>query len=878
MTSPFSRATVVNVACAVGVVLTATVAHAQTTPPAAYAITKIPQFTREIWPADFNRDGRTDLIGADGRPSSGQPPRDLLLSLGRADRTFPAPQSLAIAAEPYSIADINADGFQDVVLRTADSLAVLPGRGDGTFAPPRTVAMFSPLPSWLTPFFAVVADFTGDGHRDIAYPTTEFAHETIRVLPGRGDFTFDTPRDTPMPSGVATSAITGDFNRDGRTDVAVTSGCCTISVLINNAGVAFAVTDIDTGADLSDITAGDLDRDGDLDLIAANYSVPYYPYEETGRILVLLGNGSGAFGAPVAYDTGLGGEFTVVAGDFTGDGLLDIATGAHSALRDPDDGPELGDSISVLVGNGTGGLGTVVAFRLSGDGFPSDPYRDTHNQLNTNDINRDGIPDLIASPGAILLSRPRAPSRPPVVSVGPDETLDNATPFLLIGHATDPDDHWLEYRWTDPGGQTISARPRVDLPDLTIPGMHTFTLTARDAFGGEASDSITLTVLPPRPEPLPDGWSATDVGAVAHPGLTVAGGGGFFSLLASGADVWGTRDEFHFASREWSPAVPTEVTARVTFVENVHPWTKAGIMIRNHLGANAAHAFLFVTPTTEKGVAFQRRRSDGASSVHTAGPARVAPIWLKLIVRGNVVRAYYRVDEGAATWTFLGQDTIAFGGTGPGAIGVALTSHVDGEYANASFTNVSIRPLENWIEADIGRTTAPGTGTSNDVRVTLEGAGADIWGTADAFRYRYRAGGTDPTVVTARVLSVENTHAWAKAGVMIRETTSPGSRHVMVIVSPGKGVAMQYRPEPNGPTLNAELTGQGVAPKWLRLFRIGRDFIGQMSEDGITWHVLQRVTLPIDGPMLEGIAVTSHSSSTELATAVFEDVSVERLP
>jgi hypothetical protein len=465
------------------------------------------------------------------------------------------------------------------------------------------------------------------------------------------------------------------------------------------------------------------------------------------------------------------------------------------------------------------------------------------------------------------------------VTVGPDATLDNATPFLLIGHATDPDHHWLEYRWTDPGGSVISTRPRVDLPDLTVPGEHTYTLTARDAFGGEGSDSLTLTVLPPRPEPLPDGWQATDVGAVAAPGRSFSGGAGHWSLFGSGADVWGTRDEFHFASQEWSRAVPIEITARVTSVENVHPWTKAGIMIRNHLGASAAHAFLFVTPTTEKGVAFQRRRSDGASSVHTAGPARTGPIWLKLIVRGNVVRAFYRVDEGAATWTFVGQDTLAFGGSAPGAIGLALTSHVEGDIAAASFSHVSIRPLEAWIDADIGRTTAAGTSTSNDVRVTLEGAGADIWGTADAFRYRYRTGGTGATVLTARVLNVENTNPWAKAGVMFRETTAPGSRHVMLIVSPGKGVAMQYRPEPNGPTLNAYLSGPGaVAPKWLRLYRTdGHDFTAQMSDDGVTWRFLQSVTLPIDGPMLEGIAVTSHTTSATLATAVFEDVSVEPL-
>ena len=73
------------------------------------------------------------------------------------------------------------------------------------------------------------------------------------------------------------------------------------------------------------------------------------------------------------------------------------------------------------------------------------------------------------------------------------------------------------------------------------------------------------------------------------------------------------------------------------------------------------------------------------------------------------------------------------------------------------------------------------------------GSGADIWNTADAFRFVHREWPGDGSIATL-VNFLDNTHVWAKAGVMFRETLSPGSKHVMLVETPGKGLAMQYRP------------------------------------------------------------------------------------
>lgn len=375
---------------------------------------------------------------------------------------------------------------------------------------------------------------------------------------------------------------------------------------------------------------------------------------------------------------------------------------------------------------------------------------------------------------------------------------------------------------------------------------------------------------------LPQGWTNADVGEVGAVGsASFDAATGQFTVEGSGADVWDTADEFHFAYTQIARAGQEDdfdVTARVRGVENVHRWTKAGIMVRSGTGAGAQHAFLLATPGTEKGVAFQRRTASGGISEHTAGPAIGPPVWLKLLVRGGDVHAYYR-QLATDPWTHIGSANVQFAGT-TFEVGLAVSSHSDGTLATATFDNVAIERRVSLVGEDIGAVGVPGSGNVDGVTVTINGSGADIWNTADAFRYHWmqvssinnRAG------VSARVWSIENTHRWAKAGVMFREDTSPGSRHVMLIVSAERGVAMQYRDETGGISKDVAIV-PGSGPIWLRLERHGSLFIGEMSTDGVTWSEVGRAVLLLGTSVAGGLAVTSHNNTT-LATAVFDDVKV----
>src|SRR4051794_12531031 len=92
-----------------------------------------------------------------------------------------------------------------------------------------------------------------------------------------------------------------------------------------------------------------------------------------------------------------------------------------------------------------------------------------------------------------------------------------------------------------------------------------------------------------------------------------------------------------------------------------------------------------------------------------------------------------------------------------------------------------------WSSTDIGAVGAAGQASWSAGVFTVAGAGADIWNTADAFRFAYTTFTGDGTIVT-RVASEQSVASWTKAGVMMRESLAAGSRHAAMIVSPGKGL------------------------------------------------------------------------------------------
>jgi VCBS repeat-containing protein len=178
--------------------------------------------------------------------------------------------------------------------------------------------------------------------------------------------------------------------------------------------------------------------------------------------------------------------------------------------------------------------------------------------------------------------------------------------------------------------------------------------------------------------------------------------------------------------------------------------------------------------------------------------------------------------------------------------------------------------------ADIGSPTLPGYAWHSAGTYTVYASGADIWGTADQFHYMYKTLSADMRI-TARVVSLTNTDQWAKAGVMIRETTATGSTNAFAAMTPGNGMTFQYRATTNGTSTSSNQTGLS-APYWVRLTRSGNTFTAERSADGTTWTQQGSSTsITMASSVTVGLAVTSHTNSAT-TTAVFDNVSVSTPP
>ena len=179
-----------------------------------------------------------------------------------------------------------------------------------------------------------------------------------------------------------------------------------------------------------------------------------------------------------------------------------------------------------------------------------------------------------------------------------------------------------------------------------------------------------------------------------------------------------------------------------------------------------------------------------------------------------------------------------------------------------------------WTCADVGAPALAGSQSLSGSTWTVQGAGADIFGTADQLHYVWQPISGDGSV-SARVTAQQNTDAWAKAGVMFCQDTTAGSAFYAAFVTPGNGVVVQYRVSAGaGAGQSAQLSTRAV-PAYLEVARVGSTYTAYTSSDGATWTPVagSSATLAVVGTVLGGLAVTSHNSA-QLGSATFTNVAV----
>jgi regulation of enolase protein 1 (concanavalin A-like superfamily) len=195
--------------------------------------------------------------------------------------------------------------------------------------------------------------------------------------------------------------------------------------------------------------------------------------------------------------------------------------------------------------------------------------------------------------------------------------------------------------------------------------------------------------------------------------------------------------------------------------------------------------------------------------------------------------------------------------------------------AVGSVTNV-INPLPSpWVSADLGAVGVAGSAVCANALFTVNGSGTDIWGKADAFRYLFQPASGDCSI-QAKVLSVQNTAAWAKAGVMVRETTNANSTYAVVFLTPvtstsTNGVAYQLRAATGGSATSVATVPGLRAPCWLRLDRTGNSFVGYYSATGTNWTALGTNAITMATNVYIGLPVCSVLNGA-LNTSTFTNV------
>ena len=263
--------------------------------------------------------------------------------------------------------DVNGDGRTDLVVpgQGANTISIILGNASG--AP--TVVLVT---SVIRPIAAGVGDFNKDGKADLAVSRVtnpSFGDVALAVLLGDGAGGFGPPTD--FPAQLSKPLVVADFNNDTNPDVFLGSGSPSSQVLLGNGSGGFSAPINVLVPGSVDVVAADFNNDNKVDLAMV--------YDSSAFVSVALGDGTGHFGSAASFP--VSSARSIAAADLNNDGKLDLVTAGQS------------DGVSVLLGNGIGNFGTATPITT---GFPT-------TAVALGDFNGDGKPD-IATTGQTLFT------------------------------------------------------------------------------------------------------------------------------------------------------------------------------------------------------------------------------------------------------------------------------------------------------------------------------------------------------------------------------------------------------------------------------------------------------------------------------------------
>ncbi len=388
-----------------------------------------------------------------------------------------------------------------------------------------------------------------------------------------------------------------------------------------------------------------------------------------------------------------------------------------------------------------------------------------------------------------------------------------------------------------------------------------------------------LPAAPLSLSPCASNWNCSDVGnpqLVGNQSLT----NDTLTLKGAGQDIWGVADQFRFV---WQQMVGNStISAHILAQTKTNALAKAGVMFRTSIDANAPYYAAFVTPGA--GLIIQYRSVPGLDTHVFASDANIStPIYVQVARWNNIFTTYTSTD--GTNWIPVDGSSIAISMNNSLLLGIVTTSHKSTALDTATFAalkavnNAPAAPTAcptSWQCTDIGYPAPQGGQIYNSATDTwtLTGGGYDVFFQQDQFHYVWQPLQGDGTLI-AHVATQTNTDAAAKAGVMLRASTSLDAPYYAAFVTPRHGISMQYRAHRGDPTNEALLPDTNTAPVYLMVQRVGNTFTAYTSQDDVTWTPIPGSTTTIDmGPsVLAGLAVTSHNISY-LSVVTFDTVSL----
>jgi uncharacterized repeat protein (TIGR01451 family) len=429
-----------------------------------------------------------------------------------------------------------------------------------------------------------------------------------------------------------------------------------------------------------------------------------------------------------------------------------------------------------------------------------------------------------------------------------------------------------------------------------------------DSFAAPATAATYTAKYDAATATMPGTWKSTDIGAPTTAGTAdYATGSKSFYLDGGGLDEYTTTDQSHYVYQTM-PGDGT-IVAKIRYQGNSSPNAKAGLMIRQSTATGSAWVDALVTPDVSPntpningvgcdlngclsplppivppvGKGTQMQTNGNQSKTGPALTGFTEPNkWLKLTRTGSTFTSYESPD--GTNWTQIGTQTLSM--TGKVDIGLFDTAHnantnpATDQVSTVAFDHVKLTkvpvpgPLPSpWTDTDVGSPAIAGSAgyTSATHLFTVNGAGADIFGTNDQFNYVYQplAGDGNGTII-ARVTSQTNTSSNAKSGVIIKQSTTAGSSYILIEVQPGGIVKAQY--DFNGSVQALSL--YNFPNVWMKLVSLNGLYSAYVSGDGTTWSPLltnKTLPTPITFPATVGLFECSHNVG-QLGTATFDNV------